>query len=208
MFLFRYCRADDGQGITFPPTSPFLSPAALLQSAAGFTQGLQASKTTPKYFDRLKRASMSTWFVVLVRWDEMQRYAVAEKMVWPLEATKRQAYLSYLSAANISAAMNGMYCWQYGDLGNTVSGSECWQTTSDPWSTTGYMWQQVFNKSKLWCLPATGPDACVYNWTSNKPCCDHCGDHPVSNICLNDTRGHGSRGRSGITTPVPSYTLL
>ena len=30
------------------------------------------------------------------------------------EATKRQAYLSFLSAANISAAMNGMYCWQYG----------------------------------------------------------------------------------------------
>ena len=34
-----YCRADDGQGVTFPPTSPFLSPAALLRSAAGFTKG-------------------------------------------------------------------------------------------------------------------------------------------------------------------------
>ena len=109
-----FCRADDGQGITFPPTSPFLSPAALLRSAAGFTKGLRASNTTPKYFNRLKRASMSTWFVVLVRWDEMQRYAAAQKIVWPLEATKRQAYLSYLSAANISAAMDGMYCWQYG----------------------------------------------------------------------------------------------
>eukprot|EP01045_Picozoa_sp_COSAG04_P024199 COSAG04_NODE_2990_length_3306_cov_3.945744_1_plen_64_part_10 len=63
--------------------------------------------------------------------------------------------------------------------------SGCWHTTSDPWDTTGYLWQQVFNQSKLWCLPETGPDACVYNWTSDEPCCDHCGDHPVSNICLN-----------------------
>ena len=92
--------------------------------------------------------------------------------------------------------------------GDSDPKSECWLTTSDPWSTTRYMWQQVFNKCKLWCLPATGPDACVYNWTSDKPCCDHCGDHPVSTICLNDTRGHGSRGRGGITTPVSSYTLL
>ena len=84
-----YCRADDGQGITFPPTSPFLSLATLLKSAAGFTRGLRASKATPKYFDRLKRASLSTWFVALVRWDELQRYAVARRMPWPLSGPPR-----------------------------------------------------------------------------------------------------------------------
>lgn len=198
-----YCRADDGQGVSFPVTSPFLSPAALLTSAAGFSQGLQASKTTPLYYDRLKRASMSTWFVILVRWDEMQQFASEHKVVWPMETTKRQAYVSYLAGANISAAMNGMFCWRYGG-----SKSSCWTTASDPWRTTGYLWQQVFNHSRLWCLPEKGPNACVYNWTSHRPCCDHCGDHPISNICLNDTRDPGSRGRRGITTAVPSYTLL
>ena len=110
-----YCRADDGQGITFPPTSPFLSPQALLASAAGFASGLKATAAlAPKYHERVRRASMSTWFVILVRWDEIRQWAAANSVAWPLEATKREAYLSYLRGANASAAMNGMFCWQYG----------------------------------------------------------------------------------------------
>ena len=87
-------------------------------------------------------------------------------------------------------------------------------------NTSGYLWQQVFNSTRCaadplcdsWCSTATDPTgtdphACIYNWTSTEPCCDDCGDHPVSNICQNESKGRGSRGRAGIVAPLPSYSL-
>ena len=44
-----YCRADDGQGITFPPTSPFLSPhvATAAQQAVLSSAEFSMSHTAP-----------------------------------------------------------------------------------------------------------------------------------------------------------------
>ena len=217
-----YCRADEGQGITFPPTSPFLSPAALLESAAGFARGMR-NVTTAKHRDRLLIASMSTRFVILVRWAELCRYADNHIIVWPLEPTKTGAYIKLLNAANISSKQNGAWFFFGGnDAGSEDDPPEAWNPKMNPFNTSGYLWQQVFNSTRRaadplcdsWCSSAfgepgrqEGPGACVCNWTSDKPCCDECGDHPVSNICLNDTRGRGSRGRAGIVTAPPSFSI-
>ena len=95
-----------------PTDAPFLTPMAVLTSAQAFQDALKVASGLEK--GRVDIAKISVYFIALVRWDEMQGFAKNESIAWPLEATKRQAYLSYLSAANISAAMNGMYCWQFG----------------------------------------------------------------------------------------------
>jgi hypothetical protein len=41
---------------------------------------------------RVDIAKISIFFVVLVRWDEMQLYAKVAAIPWPLEPTKKQAW--------------------------------------------------------------------------------------------------------------------
>ena len=44
---------------------------------------------------RVNIAKISIYFVVLVRWDEMQLYAKVSHTPWPLEATKKQAWAEF-----------------------------------------------------------------------------------------------------------------
>ena len=167
-----YCRSDAGQGQTFGGTAPFLSPRALLTSAAAFAHA-RKQVTVPKHIYRLDCAKLATYFTILVRWDEMRSAASAMSMPWPLEHTKQEAYSEFTRAANNSAANDG--AWYYSYDGPAIVPNEA----------DTYGWQQVFNKSTNWCgsniHAPDEPDKCIYNWpnsSSNVPCCDSCGDHP------------------------------
>ena len=217
-----YCRSDAGQGQTFGGTAPFLSPKALLTSATAFAQARK--EISGKHLFRLDCAKLATYFVILVRWDEMRSAASAMSMPWPIEHTKEAAYTEFIRVANNSAAADGAWYFSY-DGPAIVPGQ---------FDATGYLWQNVFNGSTGWCgsaIHAPPPDSgkCIYSWpnsSSHVPCCDSCGDHPrcecrllpgltrrsvltwrlsdgLSNICMN----YSAPGE-GIVSTLPQYDLL
>ena len=69
----RWPLADDGRSLGFPPTAPFLTPAAVLTSANGFAKARAIADLRRKHRARVERASLSVNYVVLVRWREMRQ---------------------------------------------------------------------------------------------------------------------------------------
>jgi hypothetical protein len=191
------------QGQTFGGTAPCLSPHALLTSATAFSHARKRI-TVPKHIYRLDCAKLATYFTILVRWEEMQAWAAAQTMAWPIEATKQGAYDEFMRAANASANADGSWYFSYdgpsvrptakqpgykglknGTMDGTMNGTR-----------GSYAWQQVFNHSQAWCGNALHPpdgwapgqDHCQYTWpnaSSHVPCCDSCGDHPRYGAWIN-----------------------
>ena len=94
---------DTGYVLTqeFAIDAPFLTPIALLTSAAAFVQGRAAVRGT-MYEERLAASSMAVYNVVLQRWAELRAFAIQEKMVWPLEPTLYAAFQVFAAAYNAS----------------------------------------------------------------------------------------------------------
>jgi hypothetical protein len=92
MIAIGYCRADDGRSLGFPPTAPFLTPAAVITAANAFASALMSPELLPVHRVRLERASLSINFVVLVRWTEMRNFANVSGTPWLLASSKRQFY--------------------------------------------------------------------------------------------------------------------
>ena len=69
-------------GESVPVTSKYLTPPMLLQSAV-LTAPSSSSTITADQAKRMRIASLSTLYVVLLRWKEIQEYSVQNKIAWP-----------------------------------------------------------------------------------------------------------------------------
>ena len=186
-----YCRADDGRSLGFPPTAPFLTPAAVLTSANGFAKARAIADLSRKHRARVERASLSVNYVVLVRWREMRQYANRTGMPWQLPPTRALAYADWETIANTTEQVLGRGRDSFGDR------------------PLSWYRQQVFNESaRDWCLPYEGPEACDFDWVDKQPCCTACGEdqppRPGSNLCLNDTRLPPSFAAPRYELPAPA----
>ena len=99
---------------SFPVDAAFLTPIALLTSAASFTEGRAAVSGVE--LERLGRAAMSLYYVVLMRWAELRSFAQAEQINWPLEPTMEAAFAYF--AANYNATAR-----QYGRAPSLIEGT-------------------------------------------------------------------------------------
>ena len=81
-----------------PTNAPFLTPKAVLTSAEAFANASKAvSSGSPLQKGRVNIAKISIYFVILVRWDEMQLFAKTFGTPWPLETTKKEAWAEFTS---------------------------------------------------------------------------------------------------------------
>jgi len=99
-----YCRADDGQGMSFPATAPFLSPAAVINATAAWASAVAAVAQNPKQLERVQRGKLPTHYVLLVRWSELRGWARSHGVAWPAPPTKRATYEDFMQQKN---ATNG-----------------------------------------------------------------------------------------------------
>ena len=70
-----------------PEAAGFLTPVAVLTAGAAFAKARVVAEGV--YVARVDEASMPTRAVALLRWDELSRFATAEGLDWPWEATRR-----------------------------------------------------------------------------------------------------------------------
>jgi hypothetical protein len=75
----------------FDEHAAFLTPIALLTSAAAMNDGKKAVAGDSVRLHRIGVAKLAVWYPMLLRWDEMWNFAKNESFVWPLEETKEAA---------------------------------------------------------------------------------------------------------------------
>jgi len=92
-----------GEG--FALDAAFLTPIALLTSAGAFVDG--RSVVTGLELERMNRASMAVYYVILMRWAELDSFARTESLKWPLEPTIEAAFEVFASAYNATTAVYG-----------------------------------------------------------------------------------------------------
>lgn len=80
-----------------PTDAPFLTPMALLTGGQAFAEALVDLKKTPgsAYTARVDTAKIAVYYVVLLRWDEIQSFAKKESIAWPWEPTKEAAMAEF-----------------------------------------------------------------------------------------------------------------
>ena len=82
-------------GESVPVTSKYLTPPLLLQSAV-LTSPSSSSTITADQAKRMRIASLSTLYVVLLRWKEIQEYSVQNKIPWPyVENNVQTAFITF-----------------------------------------------------------------------------------------------------------------
>ena len=87
----------------FALDAAFLSPIALLTSAGAFVDG--RAVVSGLELERLNRSSMAVYYVVLMRWAELDSFARTENLKWPLEATIEAAFEVFASAYNTTTTV-------------------------------------------------------------------------------------------------------
>ena len=154
-----FCRADDGRSLGFPPTAPFLTPAAILTAAQGFATAQSllknggGSAAAQQQLVRVERASLSVSWVALVRWKEMIGYAKNYTLPWPYANSKREALHEFLRIGNETEQILGRGRDQLGR------------------GPLSFYVEQIMNSSATdWCLPYVGPSACDPDWVNDQPC--------------------------------------
>ena len=68
---------------------------------------LEEQVVTGLELQRLNRASMAVYYPILMRWAELQGFAMAEALKWPLEPTLEAAFEIFASAYNATTAVYG-----------------------------------------------------------------------------------------------------
>ena len=92
---------------SFGVTAPFLTPVAVITSLRAFTDALNVVADTSVVAERLDRAKLSVFYVLLLRFEEMQSFVHEHKLTWPLPATQTSKQQVYNEFARVYAH-NGM----------------------------------------------------------------------------------------------------
>lgn len=87
--------------------APFMTPAAVLAGASAFATAL-AEPLPAEVHNRVLSSAMAIYWVAMPRWGELQAYAVANGIPWPLEKSLAEAFdTTFSQAFNITAARYG-----------------------------------------------------------------------------------------------------
>lgn len=78
-----------------PPDASFLTTDVVLAAATAFKIAESVVATNPIQLARVKKARLSTDFVVLERWDEMRAAAAQKNVSWPLPQSQKQAFAEF-----------------------------------------------------------------------------------------------------------------
>ena len=85
----------------FDAHAPFLTPLALLTSAAAMANGERALLAAGepqggRYAVRLGTAKLAVYYPILLRWREIRAFARSESLHWPLEESREAALAWFL----------------------------------------------------------------------------------------------------------------
>ena len=69
----------------------------------GFAAARTAAAGNPAQLDRIDRARLSVYYVLMLRWDEMYAYATRHDAPWPIEPTLGAAFQAFSAVANKTA---------------------------------------------------------------------------------------------------------
>ena len=75
----------------FDETADFLTPIALITAAKAMDDGKQLVAGNSVFAHRMDIAKLAVYYPMLLRWEEMQRFAANESLPWPIEQTKKAA---------------------------------------------------------------------------------------------------------------------
>jgi hypothetical protein len=92
---------------SFDETAAFLTPTSILASAQALLGARNASDPSSAVAMRLRRLTLSIYYVALLRWDELVTYAAAHSMAWPLESSVGAAFNAFSVAVNETEARYG-----------------------------------------------------------------------------------------------------
>jgi hypothetical protein len=133
-------------GESVGPDASYLTPMALLTAGQAFTDALHVvAGAQQQYKARVDVAKVSVYYVVLLRWEEVQGFATNESVPWPWEPTKHAAWQEFTRV------------WKILDVKTTHEGHcdyACFE-------------QQVWPQT---CFPNPGCDICTSCTRSVKQC--------------------------------------
>lgn len=91
----------------FPVNAAFLTPAGLIAAMRALNDGASAASavadTTTKYVDRVREVMISVQYVVLLRWEEVLKFAGGNPhsaAAWPFGQTQELAWDSFNATAS------------------------------------------------------------------------------------------------------------
>jgi hypothetical protein len=84
-----------------PSNAPIYTPRNLLSCAEAMSAAVTVARSEPQRVQRrVDAAKLSTYYIVLVHWQNVTAYAAAANQSWPLERTKDAAWYEFTRVWN------------------------------------------------------------------------------------------------------------
>ncbi len=77
------------------PDAPFLTPAVIFAGLAALQAAESVSVDHPDTFPRVQRSALSLRYVLLLRWEELRRFAAQHSLDWPGPANRMEAFRQF-----------------------------------------------------------------------------------------------------------------
>jgi len=77
------------------PDAPFLTPKVIFAGLAAMQAAEGVSADNPELFSRVQRSALSLRYVLLLRWEELRRFAVRHSLDWPGPTNRLDAFRQF-----------------------------------------------------------------------------------------------------------------
>jgi hypothetical protein len=98
------------------PDAPFLTPTVIFAGLAAFQSAEAISSENQEVFRRVQRSALSLRYVLLLRWEELRRYAARHSLDWPGPENRLDAFRQFARVCSNSGITHLGEAWSRRDL--------------------------------------------------------------------------------------------